>query len=61
MTIYSDTYKPKNFKKLVKDFILNKIEYKEIDTEIRNRFESCTRFHKRNNENQKDIYFRKYF
>ena len=61
MTIYADTYKSKNFKKLVKDFILNKIEYEEIDTEIRNRFESCTRFHKRINDNQKELCFKRYF
>ena len=61
MTIYSDTYKSKNFKKLVKDFMLNKIEYDEIDTEIRNRFESVMRFRTTITDEQKKAIFNRRF
>ena len=58
---YSDTYKSRNFKKLVKDYILNNIEYDEIATEIRNRFESGIRMHTRISDEQKEIIFNNRF
>ena len=61
MTIYADTYKSRNFKKLVKDFMLNKIEYDEIDTEIRNRFESGMRMHTSISAEQKKAIFNRRF
>jgi hypothetical protein len=60
MTIYADTYKSKNFKKLVKDFILNNIEYDEIDTEIKNRFESWIRWRNFTDEQKARIYRRSF-
>jgi hypothetical protein len=45
----------------VKDYILNNIEYDEIATEIRNRFESGIRMHTRISDEQKEIIFNNRF